>query len=526
VTEARPYFKTQPRAHQLDLFEKHCDSERFALHWEMGLGKTWELLSIASYLRLRNKIDVLLVLAPNAVYPNWLTTEAPKHMAADYVPFRYRVGGSQKKQAKRALFLMQEVVDPRTKLRVVAMAYSALITDDGFQFVQRLTTLYRTMIVCDESSKIKNGQTQTAKKAKKIGLNCHYRWNATGTPVSRSPFDVHSQIEFLDEDYWKRYGCKSITAFRQEFGVFGARQVSKTDKNGNTRTMKFQEVVDYRNLDKLNRWLEPIASRLLKEDSGVELPPKVYKTIRFEMTPEQKKAYTSLRKQFVAELEGGATVEAPMAIVRLIRLAQIASGFVKVTKVVEMPLNFTLTAEGGDAIRALETESEVRQLVPPGENPRLLALQEVLEHCLHNVIVWCAFTPSVDMICELLGDKAVRYDGHVKERQREEGLARWRSGKAPILVANTRTISMGLTLTEAKDLIYYENTHILEDRLQSEDRAHRIGQDTSINIIDLCAEGTVNEKLLENLMEKYSMAAAVNGDRYREWLELTPEEEE
>jgi SNF2 family DNA or RNA helicase len=68
-------------------------------------------------------------------------------------------------------------------------------------------------------------------------------------------------------------------------------------------------------------------------------------------------------------------------------------------------------------------------------------------------------------------------------------------------VGNPQTGGYGITLTEASTVIYYSNGYDLEKRLQSEDRAHRIGQKKSVTYIDLIAEKTVDEKIVKALKQ-------------------------
>jgi SNF2 family DNA or RNA helicase len=120
----------------------------------------------------------------------------------------------------------------------------------------------------------------------------------------------------------------------------------------------------------------------------------------------------------------------------------------------------------------------------------------------------------------MLGTEAVRYDGLVGTTDRELALERFRTDDSiRYFVANPATISMGVTLTQAKTVIYYSNTFQLEKRLQSEDRAHRIGQTSSVNVIDMIATDTVDEKIVTALRKKFNLAATVTGDRLREWIQ-------
>ena len=82
----------------------------------------------------------------------------------------------------------------------------------------------------------------------------------------------------------------------------------------------------------------------------------------------------------------------------------------------------------------------------------------------------------------------------------------------------SRTGGYGLTLTAANTVIYYANSYDLEIRLQSEDRAHRIGQEKSVTYIDIVADGTIDEKILDALRAKSNIASDVLGEETRKWF--------
>ena len=75
-----------------------------------------------------------------------------------------------------------------------------------------------------------------------------------------------------------------------------------------------------------------------------------------------------------------------------------------------------------------------------------------------------------------------------------------------------------MTLTAAHTMVYYSNSFDLEKRLQSEDRAHRIGQTKNVTYIDLIAVGTVDEKIVKALRDKIDIATQVMGEDFKQWL--------
>ena len=86
------------------------------------------------------------------------------------------------------------------------------------------------------------------------------------------------------------------------------------------------------------------------------------------------------------------------------------------------------------------------------------------------------------------------------------------------LVANPKTGGYGLTLTASHTVVYYSNSYDLEIRLQSEDRAHRIGQDQKVTYVDFIAEKTVDEKIVQCLRSKIDIATEVIGEDLKSWL--------
>ena len=86
------------------------------------------------------------------------------------------------------------------------------------------------------------------------------------------------------------------------------------------------------------------------------------------------------------------------------------------------------------------------------------------------------------------------------------------------MVGTPSTGGYGITLTAANTVIYYSIGYDLEKRLQSEDRAHRIGQKKNVTYIDIIAEKTVDEKIQESLCKKINIASEVMGEELRDWI--------
>jgi SNF2 family DNA or RNA helicase len=129
----------------------------------------------------------------------------------------------------------------------------------------------------------------------------------------------------------------------------------------------------------------------------------------------------------------------------------------------------------------------------------------------------------------MLNDKfgegcAAAYFGDTSDEDRNNAVKNFQNPDHPLrfFVGNPATAGYGLTLTEANLVVYYANDFNLETRVQSEDRAHRIGQRNNVTYIDLITEGTIDENIVKSLRAKIDIGAKVLGEEAKEWLTLTP----
>jgi SNF2 family DNA or RNA helicase len=156
-------------------------------------------------------------------------------------------------------------------------------------------------------------------------------------------------------------------------------------------------------------------------------------------------------------------------------------------------------------------------------NPRIDLTVEIAQELGHPAIIWSRFTRDIDLICERLGDRAVRYDGKIDNDECERNKLAFQAGDKQFFVANQQKGSTGLTLHVAKTVIYHANSFKLIERLQSEDRAHRAGMDDNpVNYIDILGERdgtpTLDLRTIEALRAKFDIASQITGDQLREWI--------
>lgn len=498
-------FKTTPYAHQLEALRLSCDREAFALLMEQGTGKSKVLVDTAVYRYLKGDIGLFVVVCPKTLVGDWVGEHLDLHMP-DNIRETAVIGSWSRARAETAAGhkLRRQLLETGSvNLRVFVVAFDSIKPrSDGYDFLIKLIKAHRgrALLAVDESSRIKNHKAQRSKGAHEAAHHCDVRRILTGTPVTQSPLDLFSQLKILERS---PLGFDNFYAFRARY----AEMVRKHLAGGRS----FVKVVGGKRLDELGRKLEEVSYRKLKKDC-LDLPPKIpMPPRRLALHPEQAKIYKQIRDKAVAELDAMGTVTAALALTRILRLRQVLAGFVSVDPD---------DATGERAVRWL-----------PFENPKLTELKEMIEDDPAPMIVWAWFRPSIERITDELRKvygprKVVSLHGGHTEKERTEAKEAFQSGTADWFVGQTATGGFGLTLTRAEQVVYYDHDWSLEARLQSEDRAHRIGLVHPVAYTDLVFDKTVDTKLLAVVQGKKDVADLVVDGGWRGLLADDDDEEE
>ena len=479
ITE-RYKFRMKPYQHQLDALKKSWNKKEFAIFAEMGTGKSKILIDTVSMLYDTGKINGFLIIAPKGVYKNWETIELPKHVP-EHVTYDVIVWSPS--TSKKQLQHLEEAFVDDDSLKIVVMNIEAFSTEKGSAFAAQFLRRKKVLMAVDESTTIKNGKARRTKSIIKVGKHAEYRRVMTGSPVTKTPMDLYTQCAFLDD--WI-LGFSSFYSFQSRYCRLLKRSVG---------THSFNQVVGYQNLNELSDRLDTFSFRILKKDC-LDLPEKVYTKRVVRLTDEQAGIYSRVQKAAVAELEGK-VLTAQNVLTQILRLQQICSGYFK--------------ADDGTII---EMKSD-----------KFDELLSALEEVDGKVIIWANYTYDIQMIARALakeyGAASVgTYYGETTPDQRQQMVKDFQDPVHPLrfFVGQPRTGGYGLTLTEAHTVIYFSNNYDLEVRLQSEDRAHRIGQKNNVTYIDIVTEGTVDEKILRALRQKINVATEVLREGHKEWL--------
>ena len=473
-------FKTKPYAHQKSALEKSWHKDDFAYFMEMGTGKSKVLVDNIAMLYNKGAIDAALIIAPKGVYRNWYSQEIPNHLPS-HIDHKTVLWTATTSKAKDKEY--QQLFKIDYDLHILIMNVEAFSTKKGLEFATKFLNCHKTLMAVDESTTIK---TPTAKRTKAIialGKFAKYRRILTGSPVTKSPLDLYTQCAFLNDNL---LGFMSYYSFRNRYAVmrqanFGGRRV--------------QLIAGYQRLDELAKLLKPFSDRVLKENC-LDLPEKTYIERQVELTDEQNKAYATMKSSALASLKGKMAT-APHVLTQLMRLHQITCGHLK----------------NDD-----ETITEIK-------NNRIDALLELLEETEGKAIIWANYVYDIKRIVKAISkkygeDSIVQYYGAVPADVRQKNIEKFQDPKSParFFVGNPQTGGYGITLTAANNVIYYSNGYDLEKRLQSEDRAHRIGQKKAVTYIDLITPKTVDEKIRKALRKKINIATEIMGEELREWI--------
>jgi len=480
-------YETTPYEHQRKALEGSWAAEFYALLMEMGTGKTKVAIDTMGALYEAGRIKAALVIAPKGVYDNWVKNEIPTHLPKRIPGQILRWTPAKTKKFEREL--TEFIVDRDPKLKVFVMNVEAFSTPRGRDAAEAF--LYQNpdnLGIVDESTTIKNRKAARTKNIIALQKRMKYRRILTGSPITKSPMDLFSQCGFLEE---KALGFNSYYAFQARYANIAKRTMGHRS---------FQQIVGYRRLDELSEKLDRFSNRVLKEDC-LDLPEKVYVRREIPFTAEQEQLYRQMQKLALAKLESGELATTASVLTQIMRLQQICCGHLQ------------------------PDEGEIKEI----KNNRLNELLDLTDELQGKAIIWASYTHDIQRIASALRDRfgpeaVATYYGGTPQDERQEIVNRFQQPDDALrfFVGQPKTGGYGITLTAAHTVIYYNNSYDLEIRLQSEDRAHRIGQTNKVTYVDLVTPGTIDEKILEALRSKIDLASEVLGENARSWLTVSP----
>ena len=441
----------QPKSYQL--MAHQTEGVQFLLSKKSGIiafeqGLGKTLLVIDAFVHLLEAQSVDCILI---VCPNTLRSNWIKELETFAPEVSAEVIGGNRKQ-RRIQFAV-------TKADAVVVNYETFRVE--VPSVVRFLERRNAVVVFDESHATKNQSALTSIAAQYICPSSPYRWLLSGTPVTNSPSDLVSQLKLV-----VRNGDSELDAFnRADFS-------------------------DATVLEELRKLSQPWILRKTKEEC-LKLPEKQIHDLLVSMPPWQKDLYNEIANGARSEAAGMTDEEfktwIPNALARLTRLAQVASN------------------------PALLYETERRL---PGKFIEIRRIVEEETKVGGKVLIWTNFTGTISRLLEFLAEfRPEAIYGGVPPEERQGIVNRFQSQAMPqVLVLNPAAAATGLTLTRAAVTIYESLGWRYDYHAQSQDRNHRIGQESVVKYYRLICENTLDTSMAKALKRKEKVASCILGD--------------
>lgn len=419
------------------------------------------------------KVERLLIVAPTSVVAVW-----PKELQ-EYAKFKYTCKtllGEKKQRIKQIDDLLKF---PFKALKVAVINYESTWRPE---ILEKLKEFDADMVIADESQRIKTYDAAQSKAMHELGDQARYKLILSGTPVQTAAIDIWSQYRFLDKTVFG----DNFFKFRGRYAIMGGY--------GN------KKIVGYKDLEGLIKKEHSIAFRVTK-DEALDLPEQTFETRKIQFNQKEKNLYERIKKDSYAELDGGGHITATTVLTRLLRLQQLAGGFL------------------------VQDDAQKPQLV---SRAKLDALGDIIEDYVigsgKKLVIFARFIAEVKAIMELADKvlpkelKQVAIYGDIKKEDRGDIVKQFQEDpKTVLFIGQIDTAGTGITLTAADTCVYYSKNFNYATYSQSLSRIHRIGQRNCCTYIDLEIEGTIDELISKALSRKEDMAKTVV-DNWRDFF--------
>ena len=426
---------------------------------EQGLGKTKIAIDLISYWLDTKSIDTILIVTKKSLIDNW-------KRELSFHSYYHPAVLTNNKNSNYYVF--------NGTNRIILTNFETIQVEfDRFKLFLKTRNV---AIIVDESARIKNPNSALTKCFFNLSEFFVKKVIMTGTPVANRPYDIWSQIYFLDQG---RSLGTDFNAFKKNTELsndFDTNFVSKNEFEIETSSI-FNRISDF-------------SVRETKDSGIITLPPKIYETIWAEFETEQKEMYDSVCHEsllFVMK-DGEFDIDNSEAIIkRLLRLMQITS-------------NPLLVSESYCQI--------------PGKLTPLRNLLNSIVDSKEKCIVWTNYVSNVDWLCDILESfRPVKVHGAMSIEARNSSIRRFIEDESVmVMIATPAAAKEGLTLTVANHSIFYDRTLSLDDYLQSQDRIHRISQSKECHIYNIQIKNSIDQWVDELIRSKSLAAKLAQGD--------------
>lgn len=461
-----------PWAHQEKALREAYYKNEFALFFEPGTGKSLTSILIArSWMHREKKGMRILVVSPLITLENW----RDEWLLGSKLQ-RPSIGIAEGPKRDNVF------CDPN--IIVAITGYETMRMESSVKCILRY---YRPKIVIfDESHRVKNAASKQAKGAFAVAKEATHRLILTGTPILNSAMDLFMQYKILD--LGKTFGTNFLV-FRNTYFY---------DKNAHIP--RYRHWPDWAmrttGIDTINGKIAS-SSMFVKKEECLDLPPLVKRKVPVDLNNEQADLYLQMSRDLIATVDQGVAT-AELVLTKLLRLLQILCGFV--------PL------EGTDE----------NYILSKAANPRDIALHEILEDVLPTgkVIIWSTFKQSYESIRKVLRRfnnlQWVELHGEIPQDEKFANIRRFNfDPEVKVCIGHPGSGGIGVNLTAANHMIFYNRMWNLEYDIQAESRNYRGGSEihTKITRWDIFAPNTIDEEIMQILVNKMELSDKILTDR-------------
>lgn len=444
--------------YQHEAFMEIKDKNYAAIFHEQGLGKTKIAIDLLLYWLKEREIDTVLIVTKKTLVKNW-AEEFSEHT-----------------------HIRPKILDYNKRSNFYVLNSRAEVVITNFETISgefdRMVLFLKTRnvgIIIDESTKIKNPESKLTQDFFKLSALFKIRIIMTGTPVANRPYDIWSQIFFLDHG----------DSLGTDFSSFKTSCNLSNDLGHNENQRQHFE----NSISSIFEKISDFSVRETKNSGVVSLPTKKYMSFYVGFEDEQRRIYEQIRTEMIMTIHRGDKAlldESQDSLKRLLRLVQAAS-------------NPRLLDDRYDSKSAKEE-----------------SLDELISDIIsrdEKVIVWSIFTDNIDFFCKKYKEyDAVKITGKMNVEERGHSVDKFKYGDSRILFATPQSAKEGLTLTVANNCIFYDRGFNLDDYLQAQDRIHRISQKKQCNIYNLMVVDSIDLWIDKLLKAKQVAAYLAQGD--------------
>ena len=419
---------------------------------EMGLGKSIQLIYFIKEVLKENNNAKILIIAPTSLVYNW-SKEFDKFGSE----LKYKVFAENR--GKR-----QEELSNIDNINILITTYGLIREDKEYY-----ENINFEVIAIDEAQNIKNNMSQMTQIIKSLKGNIKFA--LTGTPLENSVLELWSIFDFIMPGY-----LTSSLAFNRKYGI----------KNIDDDSVK--------ELDNLKKQIRPFILRRKKKEVVKELPDKIENNIYIDLTKEQKKIYLAelekTKKKMEELLLDGTFNKSRIEILKLLtRLRQICID----------PSIIYENYNGG--------ASKIEELIP--------MIKDIIANG-HKILLFSTYKTAIDIVNRELTNNDIScyvIDGSVSSKKRIELVDKFNNDNTNVFLITLKAGGTGLNLTSADVVIHLDLWWNPQAENQATDRAHRIGQKNTVEVIKLICKGTIEERILElQNKKKFLSDSLIEGD--------------